>query len=95
MNSENEIVQFFSRFSKHGKKADGWKPAIICYTRIRKKLFPSTKGGGRRGESRELLRVGTGESSALQQLIQIILVLQQGLPQNGQLKKSTTEVYAT
>ena len=39
------------------------------------------------GESRELLRVGTGESSALQQLIQIILVLQQGLPQNGQLKK--------
>ena len=59
------------------------------------KLFPSTKGGGRRGESRELLRVSTGESSALQQLIQIILVLQQGLPQNGQLKKSTTEVYAT
>ena len=59
------------------------------------KLFPSTKGGGKRGESRELLRVGTGESSALQQLIQIILVLQQGLPQNRQLKKSTTEVYAT
>ena len=27
------------------------------------RLFPSTRGGGRRGESRELLRVGAGESS--------------------------------
>ena len=29
-----------------------------------KKLFPSTRGGERRDESRELHRVGTGESSA-------------------------------
>ena len=28
------------------------------------KLFPSTKSGGRRDESRELYRVGAGESSA-------------------------------
>ena len=28
------------------------------------KLFPSIRGGGRRGESSELLRVGAGESSA-------------------------------
>ena len=28
------------------------------------RLFPSTRGEGRRGESRELLRVGAGESSA-------------------------------
>ena len=38
------------------------------------RLFPSTKGGGRRGESRELLRVGV-VNYLLQQLIQIILVL--------------------
>ena len=43
--------------------------------------------GGRGDESRELHRVGTGESSAsLQQLIQI-LVLQHRLPQNGRLQK--------
>ena len=29
------------------------------------RLFSSTRGGGRRGGSRELLRVGAGESSAL------------------------------
>ena len=28
------------------------------------RLFPSIRGGGRRGESSELLRVGAGESSA-------------------------------
>ena len=28
------------------------------------KLFPRIRGGGRRGESSELLRVGAGESSA-------------------------------
>ena len=45
------------------------------------RLFPSTRGGGRRGESRELLRVRAGEYLP-QHLIEIILVLQQGLPQN-------------
>ena len=29
------------------------------------RLFPSIRGGGRRGESSELLRVSAGESSAL------------------------------
>ena len=36
------------------------------------KLFPSTRGGGRRDESREVHRVGAGELSAsIIQLIQI------------------------
>ena len=54
------------------------------------RLFSSIRDRGRRGESSELLlRVGAGESSAshLQQLMQIILVLQQGLPENVPLKK--------
>ena len=38
--------------------------------------LPSTRGRGRRDESRELLRVGAGESSAAA-LMQIKLVLQQ------------------
>ena len=43
--------------------ADEWKPATICYTRIRK-IVPNIRGRGRRGESSELLlRVGAGESS--------------------------------
>ena len=29
------------------------------------RLWPNTRGAGRRGESREFLRVGAGESSAL------------------------------
>ena len=49
------------RFGEHGKRVDGWKSAIFCCTRIR--IVPSTRGGGRRGESRELLWVGAGESS--------------------------------
>ena len=36
----------------------------MCYTRIRKTIFPSIRGGWRRGESSELLRVGASESSA-------------------------------
>ena len=62
------------------------------------RLFPSIKGRGRRGVSfLGLVLV----NHLLQQLIQIILVLQHGLPQNGRLKKygikgnikETTEVY--
>ena len=49
-------------------------------------LFPSIRGRGSRGESSKFLRVGAGKS-LLQQLIQIILVLQDGLPQNGRLIK--------
>ena len=36
----------------------------MCYTRIRKTIFPSIRGGWKRGESSELLRVGASESSA-------------------------------
>ena len=51
------------------------------------KLFPSTREGGRGDESRELHRVGAGESiSTTKQLMQI-LVLQHRLPQNGRLQK--------
>ena len=51
------------------------------------RLFPSIRGRGRRGESSELLlKVSAGESPA-SATIQIILVLQHGLPQSGRLKK--------
>ena len=54
------------------------------------RLFPSTRGGGRagggEGESRELQRVGAGESSA-STTTDTILVLHHHLPQNGQLQK--------
>ena len=43
-------------------------------------------GGGRRGESRQLLRIDAGESSA-STTDRIILVLEHGLPQNGIPKK--------
>ena len=36
----------------------------LSVTQVLGRLFPSTRGGGRRGESRELLRVGDSESSA-------------------------------
>ena len=53
----------FYRFAEHGKMADGWKPATICYTRIRKTV-PQYKKWKEEGESSELFRVGVGESSA-------------------------------
>ena len=49
-------------------------------------LFPSTGGGGNRGEAKSLLGLVLVDH-LLQQLIKIILVLQHGLPQNGQLNK--------
>ena len=49
------------------------------------KLFPRTRGGGRRDESREVPRVGAGDHLLLQQLMQI-LVLQNHLSQNRQLQ---------
>ena len=58
------------------------------------RLFPSIssiRGGGRRGESSELLSLGLVLGNHLicfsMQLIQIILVLHHGQSQNGQLKK--------
>ena len=50
------------------------------------RLFPSIRGRGRRGESSELLRL-VMVNHLLQQLIQIIIILQHGLSQNGRLKK--------
>ena len=50
------------------------------------RLFSGIRGRGRRGESSELLGLVL-VNHLLQQLIQIILVLQHGLPQNGRLKK--------
>ena len=48
------------------------------------RLLPSIRGGGRRGESSELPRVGAGKSSV--SATDIILV-RHGFPQHGQLKK--------
>ena len=55
-------------------------------TRELGRAFPSIRGRGGRSERSECLRVGAGEY-LLQQLVQIIPVLQHGLPQNGRLKK--------
>ena len=46
------------------------------------RLFPGTRGGWRGGESIEFLTFDAGKS-LLQKLIQIILVVQRGIPQNG------------
>ena len=46
------------------------------------RLFPGKRGGWRGGESIEFLTVDAGKS-LLQKLIQIILVVQRGIPQNG------------
>ena len=49
-------------------------------------LFPSTRGGGRIDEAENFLGLVL-VNHLLQQLIQIMLVLQHGLPQNIRLKK--------
>ena len=66
MNSENtpkEIVQSLIDLANMVKwlMDENQQPSV---TQELGKLFPSIKGGGRRGESSELLRVGAGESSA-------------------------------
>ena len=66
MNSENapkEIVQSFIDLVNMAKwlMDENQQPSV---TQELGKLFPSIRGGGRRGESSELLRVGAGESSA-------------------------------
>ena len=66
MNSENaptEKVQSFIDLVNmtKGLMNENQQPSV---TQELGRLFPSTRGGGRRGESRELLMVGAGESSA-------------------------------
>ena len=66
MNGENapkEIVQSFIDLANmvKGPMEENQEPSV---TQELGRLFPSTRGGGRRGESREPLRVGAGESSA-------------------------------
>ena len=51
------------------------------------KLFPSTRGAGSGGESREHQRVGEDESSASAATDTNISFLQDRLPQNGRLQK--------
>ena len=64
MNSEKtpkEIVQSFIALVNMAKwlMDENQEPSV---TQELGRLLPSIKGGGRRGESSELLRVGTGES---------------------------------
>ena len=66
MNSENtpkEIVQSLIDLVNMAKwlMDENQQPSV---TQELGRLFPSIRGGGRRGESSELLRVGAGESSA-------------------------------
>ena len=52
------------RFGKHDKRADGWKLATICSTRVRKSV-PQYQSWKEKGERKgELYRVAAGESSA-------------------------------
>ena len=64
MNSEKipkEIVQSFIDLVNMAKwlMDENQEPSV---TQALGRLFPSIRGGGRRGESSKLLRVGTGES---------------------------------
>ena len=66
MNSEHaskEIVQSFIGLTNMAKGLmdENQQPSVQQQLR---QLFRSARGGGRRGKSRELLRVGAGESSA-------------------------------
>ena len=62
-NAQNEIVQSFKDLLNMIKwlMDENQQPSV---TQELGRLFPSIRGGGRRGESSELLRVGAGESSA-------------------------------
>ena len=63
-NASKEIVQSFIDLINMAKGLidENQQPSV---TQELGRLFPSTRGGERRGESRELFRVGAGESSAL------------------------------
>ena len=79
-NTPKETVQSFIDLMSmaKGQRDENQQLAVIQELG---RLFPSISGGRRSGESSELLNLRVGE------LIQIILVLQHGLPQNGRLKK--------
>ena len=60
-NAQKEIVQPFTDLVNMAKwLVDENQKSIV--TQELGRLFPSIRGGGRRGESSELLRVGAGES---------------------------------
>ena len=66
MNSENapkEVVQSFINLVNIAKwlMDEKQQPSV---TQELGRLFPSIRGGGRRGESSELIRIGARESSA-------------------------------
>ena len=84
-NASNNIVQSLIDLVNMAKwlMDENQQPSV---TQELGRLFPSIRGRGRRGESSELLRL-VMVNHLLQQLIQIIIVLQHGLPQNGRLKK--------
>ena len=88
MNSENSLKEMVKSFIDLANLAKVLMDEIQQPYQELEKLFPSTRGGGREDESRELhYRRGACESSAsLQQLIQI-QVLQHRLPQNRRLQK--------
>ena len=62
--ASKEIVQSFIDLMNMANRLidENQQPSV---TQELGRLFPSTRGGERRGESRELFRVGAGESSAL------------------------------
>ena len=69
MNIENTLNETADsavtyRFSEDGKVAE-WKPATICYTRIRKTIpqYKRLEGADQRWKLSKLLRVGAGKSS--------------------------------
>ena len=66
MNSENALKEIMKSFIDLANMAKGLllenqPPSVQLEI---ERLLPSTRGGGTGGESRELRRVGTGESSA-------------------------------
>ena len=97
MNSENASNKIVQQLIDLANMAKG---LMDEKTQELGRLFSSTRSRERRGQSSELLRLVL-VNHLLQQQIQIILVLQHSLPQNGQLKKygnqnninETTKVY--
>ena len=90
MNGENASEKIDSaiafRFSEHGKVADDENQQSSVAQELGT-LFPSIRGGGRRGESSEFLTVGAGESSASTTHTNNINFATHSQPQNGRLKK--------
>ena len=83
MNSENASNKIVQQLIDLANMAKG---LMDEKTQELGRLFSSTRSRERRGKSSELLRLVL-VNHLLQQQIQIILVLQHSLPQNGRLKK--------